>query len=158
MLSLAQMVKNLPVTRDSQIRSLSREDPLEEKTATHSNILAWRIPWTEQPARLQSMETRKSDMTEWLSTHACDWLTLLRVLYTYSQNIYSVPTSFSALSQEPRTQLWGGQKRGLFSGKKKTLFFSYHCKIIQALSKDSKTNGWKLVKELNIHMFSKYRY
>ena len=59
MLSLAQMVKNLPVTRDSQIRSLSREDPLEEKTATHSSILAWRIPWTEEPGRLQSMRSQR---------------------------------------------------------------------------------------------------
>ena len=63
MLSLAQMVKNLPVTRDSQIRSLSREDPLEEKTATHSSILAWEIPWTEEPERLQS-KGEKKDMTE----------------------------------------------------------------------------------------------
>ena len=59
MLALAQTVKNLPVTWDSQIRFLRWEDPLEEKMATHSSILAWRIPWTEEPGRLQSMQLKR---------------------------------------------------------------------------------------------------
>ena len=63
MLSLAQMVKNLPVTWDIHIQSLRREDPLEEKMAPHSNILAWKIPWTEEPAGLQSMGQKDSDTT-----------------------------------------------------------------------------------------------
>ena len=45
------MVKNLPLIQEIQIRSLSWEDPLEEGMATHSNIFAWRIPWTEEPHR-----------------------------------------------------------------------------------------------------------
>ena len=45
-------------------RSLGWEDPLEEEMATHSNILAWRIPWTEEPGRLQSMGLQESDTTE----------------------------------------------------------------------------------------------
>ena len=49
---MAQMVKNLPAT---QVQSLGQEDPLEKEVATHSSILAWRIPWTEEPGRLQSM-------------------------------------------------------------------------------------------------------
>ena len=49
------MVKNLPAMQETQVRSLGREDPLEKGTATHSSILAWRIPWTEEPNRLQSM-------------------------------------------------------------------------------------------------------
>ena len=46
---LAQMVKNLPAMRETCVQSLGREDPLEEGMATHSNILAWRIPQTEEP-------------------------------------------------------------------------------------------------------------
>ena len=52
---VAQMVKNLPAIQETWVRSLSQEDPLEEGTATHSSILAWRIPWTEEHGRLQSM-------------------------------------------------------------------------------------------------------
>ena len=44
----AQMVKNLPAMWEAQVRSLGREDPLEKRMATHSNILVWRIPWTER--------------------------------------------------------------------------------------------------------------
>ena len=50
----AQMVENLPVMQETWVQSLSREDPLEKGIATHSSILAWRIPWTEEAGRLQS--------------------------------------------------------------------------------------------------------
>ena len=49
---VAQMVKDLLALQETQVRSLSREDPLEKGMATHSNILAWRIPWTEEPGGL----------------------------------------------------------------------------------------------------------
>ena len=52
---MAQTVKNLPTMQETWVRSLGWEDPLEEGTATHSSILAWRIPWTEELGRLQSM-------------------------------------------------------------------------------------------------------
>ena len=52
---MAQLVKNPPAMQETQVRSLDREDPLEKETATHSDILAWKIPWTEEPGRLQSM-------------------------------------------------------------------------------------------------------
>ena len=52
---MAQSVKSLPAMRETQVRSLGREDPLEKETATHSSILAWRIPRTEEPGGLQSM-------------------------------------------------------------------------------------------------------
>ena len=52
---VAQMVKNLPAMQDTQVQSLGREDALEKGLATHSRILAWRIPWTEEPGGLQSM-------------------------------------------------------------------------------------------------------
>ena len=51
---MAQMVKNPPALWETQVRSLDWEDPLEKGMATHSSILAWRIPWTEEPGRLQS--------------------------------------------------------------------------------------------------------
>jgi len=49
------MVKNLPAVQETLVRSLDQEDPLEKGMATHSSILAWRIPWSEEPGRLQSM-------------------------------------------------------------------------------------------------------
>ena len=52
---MSQMVKNPPAVQESWVQSLGREDPLERGTAAHSSILAWRIPWTEEPGRLQSM-------------------------------------------------------------------------------------------------------
>ena len=52
---VAQMVKNLPAMQETQVPSLGQEDLLEKGMATHSRILAWRIPWTEQPGGLQSM-------------------------------------------------------------------------------------------------------
>ena len=63
---VAQMVKKLPAMRETQVQSLDQEDPLEVEMATHSNIVAWRIPWTEEPGRLQSMFS-ESDMTEQLN-------------------------------------------------------------------------------------------
>ena len=50
---VAQMVKNMPAMEETWVQSLGQEDPLEEGMATHSNILAWRILWTEEPRRLQ---------------------------------------------------------------------------------------------------------
>ena len=49
-----QMVKNLPAMQKTQVQSLGGEDPLEKEMATHSSMLAWEIPWTEEPGRLQS--------------------------------------------------------------------------------------------------------
>ena len=51
------MVKNLPAMQETQVRSLGQEDSLEKDTATHMSILAWRIPWSKEPGRLQSMES-----------------------------------------------------------------------------------------------------
>ena len=53
------MVKNLPAIQETWIKSLGREDPLEKGMATNSSILAWRIPWTEEPGGLQSMESQR---------------------------------------------------------------------------------------------------
>ena len=56
---VAQTVKNLPTMQETQVRSLGQEDPLEKEMATHSSSLAWKIPWTEESGRLQSMGSRR---------------------------------------------------------------------------------------------------
>ena len=62
---MAQTENNLPAIKETQVQRLGLEDPLEKGRATHSSILAWRIPWTEEPGQLQFMElqsrTRQSD-------------------------------------------------------------------------------------------------
>ena len=63
---MAQMVKNMPAMQDTQVQTLGQEDPLEKGMATHSSILAWRIPWSEKPCQLQSMGSQ-SDTSEQLN-------------------------------------------------------------------------------------------
>ena len=58
------MVKNLPALQETWVQSLGQEHALEKKMATHSNILAWRIPWTEEPGGLQSMGSQRVGPTE----------------------------------------------------------------------------------------------
>ena len=59
LVQVAQMVKCLPAVRESPVRSLSREDPLEKEMATHSSTLPWKIPWTEEPGRLQPVGSQR---------------------------------------------------------------------------------------------------
>ena len=59
----AHSVKNLPAMQETQFQLLGQEDPLEKETATHSSTLAWRIPWTEDPGRLQSLGSQELDTT-----------------------------------------------------------------------------------------------
>ena len=56
---VAQRLKRLPAMQETWVRSLGREDPLEKEMATHSSILAWKIPWMEQPGGLQSMGSQR---------------------------------------------------------------------------------------------------
>ena len=56
---MAQLVKNLPAMQETWILSLGREDPLEKEIATQSGTLAWKIPWMEEPGRLQSMGSQR---------------------------------------------------------------------------------------------------
>ena len=64
------MVKNLPIIQETQTRSLHQKEPLEEEMATHSSVLAWRIPWTEEPGGPQSIGSQRirhdySDLAQW---------------------------------------------------------------------------------------------
>ena len=56
---VTQTVKRLPTVRETWVRSLGREDPLEKEIATHASTLAWKIPWTEERSRLQSMGSQR---------------------------------------------------------------------------------------------------
>ena len=82
---MAHTVKKPPAMRETWVQSLGWEDPLEKGTATQSSIPAWRIPWTEEPGRLQSMGSQRggheeSDTTERLSRSPCSVeLTVLKV-------------------------------------------------------------------------------
>ena len=68
---MAQRLKHLPTMRETRVRSLGWEDPLEKEMATHSSTLAWRIPWREEPGKVQSSPQgrKESDTTELLHFH-----------------------------------------------------------------------------------------
>ena len=58
---IVQMVKNLPAIQETWVQSLGEEDPLEKEMTSQSNLLAWRIPWTEEPGGLQSMGLQRAE-------------------------------------------------------------------------------------------------
>ena len=66
-----QMVKNLPAVQETQVQFLGWEDPLEKEMATHSSKLAWKIPWTEEHSRLQSMGLQRVGYAWVTFTHTC---------------------------------------------------------------------------------------
>ena len=75
---MIQTVKNLPAIQETWVQSLGQEDALEKGMANHSGTLAWRIPWTEEPGRLQSWGCQESDMTEQLLLPSVPRLSLPR--------------------------------------------------------------------------------
>ena len=85
----AQSVKNRPAVQETGVRSLGREDPLARGMETYSSILAWRIPWTEEPSRLQSMWSKESDTTE-------------RLIHTHSQALVAQSVKNLPAMQEIR--------------------------------------------------------
>ena len=60
---VAQLIRNLPAVQETWVRSLDPEDPLQKEMASHSSVLAWEIPWTEEPGGLQSTGFQESDRT-----------------------------------------------------------------------------------------------
>ena len=66
---VVQTVKRLPTMRETKVRSLGQEDPLEKEMATHSSILAWKIPWTEEPERYSPRGGKESGTTERFHFH-----------------------------------------------------------------------------------------
>ena len=77
---MAQMVKNLPAVQETQVPCLGQEDPPEKGMATHSSILVWRIPWTEEHGGLQPMGLqRATNMTEALTNNNLRFGVLLKI-------------------------------------------------------------------------------
>ena len=66
---MAQTVKNLPTVQHTRVQSLGQEDPLEKGRATHASLLAWRIPWTEEPGGLQSLGSQRVGRDCMTDTH-----------------------------------------------------------------------------------------
>ena len=96
-LLLAQMVKNLLAMQETWVRSLGWKDPLEKEMATHSSILAWRIPWTEEPDRLQSMG---------LQTVGHDWVTsTYRHIYV-TENLAKLRLGWQGMSAKASLRKW----------------------------------------------------
>ena len=67
---VAQLVKNPPAMQETWVPSLGREDPLEKGMATHSSLLAWRIPWTEEPGGLQFRSLTEGHLQLWATQHS----------------------------------------------------------------------------------------
>ena len=105
---VVQRVKRLPTMRETRLRSLGLEDPLEKAMATHSSTLAWKTPWTEEPGRLQSMALQRV-------RH--DWATSLSLSPTMYQTLYYVPWP-----KDGRTDL-APDLCGAYSPLGKTRFF-----------------------------------
>ena len=111
---VAQMVKSRPIKRETQVLSLGQEAPLEKEMVTHSSILAWRIPWTEEPGRLQSMGLQRVGHN-WVTSLTCPlspWC-----LSTISSSVApfsSCPQSFPVSGSFPMNWLFvsGGQNIG----------------------------------------------
>ena len=127
---MAQIVKNLRAMEETQVRSLDREDALEKRMATHSSILVWRIPQTEEPGRLQSMECKESDMTKQL-THSCLSLSL-RLRKTKFEDMMPVSWKTLQLARRPPLYLQNGIKESQGKG--------FH-KLLSSLSWETKVNS-----------------
>ena len=94
---MTQTVKNLPATQETQVQSRCWEDPLEKGMATHSSILAWRIPWTEEPGGLQSMGSQRVG-PEWVTNAH------LNLIFIMHATIFS-PTGGQLGKKQSRTRL-----------------------------------------------------
>ena len=101
---VAQLVKNLPAVWETWVPSLGWGDPLEEGTATHSSILAWRIPWTEEPGGLQSMGLQRVGY-DWVTKHSTATLYMFHVY-----NIKYILTAWNYYMTSRNTQSWNRPK------------------------------------------------
>ena len=112
---MAQTVKNLHAKQEMQAQYLGREDPLEEGMATHSSILAWRIPWTEEPGGLQSVGWQRVGH-KWMTNtftlrveslfFKAIWLSCKRALLAFKAR-YAGPSSSWCRAHGPGSVMWG---------------------------------------------------
>ena len=104
---VAQTIKRLPTMRETLVRSLGREVPLEKAVATHSSTLAWKIPWTEESSRLQSMRSKRIGHDWATSLHFTVKLPLVEmVLFLYSHQEFTSTCSLRVPSQLYWQNFW----------------------------------------------------
>ena len=129
---VAQMVKHLPTVRETWVRSLGQEDPLEKEMATHSSTLAWKIPWTEERSRLQSMGSQRVGHDWATSLHIYIYICLLSHVHLFlnpmdcslsgssvhrilqARILEWVAIPFSRESSQPRDWTWVSYITGRF--------------------------------------------
>ena len=127
---VAQRIKSLPAMREIQVQSLGWEDPLEKEMVTHSSILAWRIPWTEEPSRLQS--TRSQSRTR---------LSNFTFTFTYTSSIpCSMLEFFSPLQSLPVLDFKKNLPLSLASPSQPPGFKGYVCEFLSVSSSVSISN------------------
>ena len=110
---VAQTVKNLPAKQETRVQSLGWEDPLEKEMATHSSILAWRIPWTEEPGQLQSTGSQTFE-NDWSNRACTDAPRLGYALFERGKEVCLFPTTsarlkFSTEISIPHTYSWSSR-------------------------------------------------
>ena len=132
---LAQMVKSLPATQKTWVRFLGWEDPLEKGMATHSSILAWRIPWTEEPGGLQSMDSQRV-RHDWATFTGHFWAGFSKNCSRndHSQNLQEVGFSVLLLTEDYRWRGEVAQWRAQGAGEPRELVWAV---------KDEEAGGWK---------------
>ena len=138
---VAQMVKNLPAmqeTQETQVWSLNQEDSLEEAMATHSSILAWRIPWTEETGGLQSIGLQSQTRLKWLSTHVRtlymhlessgphNYTKLCSLLMT-SESVNLLPCCWKRVASRKEAKEGQGYWGGLVQRKKCKFYLIFKC-------------------------------
>ena len=101
---MAQAVKNLPAMQETQVQSLGQEDPLEKEIATHSSILVWRIPWTEEPGEVQSVgsqRVRHHRVTNtFISLGVRVDLDVSDIILLYPQHLHQCPDTFNIVIED----------------------------------------------------------
>ena len=110
---VAQWVKHLPIMRETRVWSLGWEDPLEKEMATHSSTLAWKIPWTEKPGRLQSMGLQRvghdwATFLSFLSFHDLKWK------WKFLSRVWLFETSWTRAFQAPLSMEFSSKKTEVF--------------------------------------------
>ena len=110
---MAQLVKNLPATRETWVRSLGWEDPLEKGTAPHSSVLAWRIPWTVWGRQESNTTEQLSHTHRWMKADSHLWVWNTEVLS--GNPCYSFPCFGSEIRKEKQERGWRGPHRPFLS-------------------------------------------
>ena len=109
-LSVKRIHLSIPETQETQVRSLGQEDPLKEEMGIHSSILAWEIPWTEEPGRLQSKGSQVLEITERLSvcahTHALTHTHIHSLSLSLSLSLFLSPSLPPIISQVASSHIW----------------------------------------------------